>query len=51
VAVYTGEKIHLITAAGVHAASETIQVGELSRPERRLPVMTDYDGLLSREGA
>ena len=43
---------HLITAADLaHARSEIIQVGALSRFERPLPVMTDYDGLLSQEVA
>jgi hypothetical protein len=43
---------HLITAADLaRARSEIIQVGALSRFERPLPVMTDYDGLLSQEVA
>ena len=42
---------HLITAADLaRARSEIIQVGALSRFERPLPVMTDYDGLLSQGG-
>jgi transposase len=43
---------HLITATDlVRARSEIIELGELSRFERPLPVMTDYDGLLSQEVA
>jgi hypothetical protein len=43
---------HLITAADlVRARSEIIELGALSRFERPLPVMTDYDGLLSQEMA
>jgi hypothetical protein len=44
--------LHLITADDLaRARSEIIQVGALSRFERPLPVMTDYDGLLSQEVA
>ena len=40
---------HLITAADLaRARSEIIELGALSRFERPLPVMTDYDGLLSQ---
>jgi hypothetical protein len=43
---------HLITANDlVRARSEIIELGVLSRFERPLPVMTDYDGLLSQEMA
>jgi len=43
---------HLITADDlVRARSEIIELGALSRFERPLPVMTDYDGLLSQEMA
>jgi hypothetical protein len=43
---------HLITADDLaRVRSEIIQVGALSRFERPLPVMTDYDGLLSQEVA
>ena len=43
---------HLITADDlVRARSEIIELGVLSRFERPLPVMTDYDGLLSQEMA
>jgi len=43
---------HLITAADlVRARSEIIELGALSRFERPLPAMTDYDGLLSQEMA
>ena len=42
----------MITADDLaHARSEIIQVGALSRFERPLPVMTNYDGLLSQEVA
>ena len=34
-----------------HARSTLIELGALSRFERPLPVMTDYDGLLSQEVA
>jgi len=43
---------HLVEAADLaHARSELIEVSELSRFERPLPVMTDYDGLLGQEVA
>lgn len=43
---------HLVTAAELaHVRSAIIEVGELSRFERPLPVMTDYDGLLGDEVA
>ena len=43
---------HLITADDlVRARSEIIELGVLSRFERPLPVMTDYDGPLSQEMA
>ena len=43
---------HLVEAAGLaHARREFIEVSELSRFERPLPVMTDYDGLLGQEVA
>jgi hypothetical protein len=34
-----------------HARSELIELSALSRFERPLPVLTDYDGLLSQEVA
>jgi hypothetical protein len=41
---------HLVEAADLaHARSELIEVSELARFERPLPVMTDYDGLLGEE--
>jgi transposase len=41
---------HLVEAADLaHARSELIELNELSRFERPLPVMTDYDGLLGQE--
>ena len=43
---------HLAGAAElVHARSAMIELGALSRFERPLPVMTDYDGLLGQEVA
>jgi transposase len=40
---------HLITATDLtHARDAIIELGELSRFERPLPVLTDYDGLLSQ---
>jgi len=43
---------HLAGAASlVHARAALIELGELSRFERPLPVMTDYDGLLGQEVA
>jgi hypothetical protein len=43
---------HLAGAAElVHARSAIIELGALSRFERPLPVMTDYDGLLGQEVA
>jgi hypothetical protein len=43
---------HLVEAVDLaHARSELIEVSELSRFERPLPVMTDYDGLLGEEVA
>jgi hypothetical protein len=43
---------HLVEAADLaHARSELIEVSELARFERPLPVMTDYDGLLGEEVA
>jgi transposase len=43
---------HLVGAANLtHARSAIIELGELSRFERPLPVITDYDRLLSREVA
>ena len=43
---------HLVVAADLaHARNAIIEVGELSRFERPLPVMTDYDQLLGREVA
>ncbi len=43
---------HLAGAADlVHARSAIIELGALSRFERPLPVMTDYDGLLGQEVA
>jgi hypothetical protein len=43
---------HLITADDlVRARGEIIELGVLSRFERPLPVMTDYEGLLSQEMA
>jgi len=41
---------HLVEAAGLtHARDAIIELNELSRFERPLPVMTDYDGLLNQE--
>jgi transposase len=41
---------HLVEAADLaHARSELMELSELSRFERPLPVMTDYDGLLGQE--
>jgi len=41
---------HLVTAPDLtHARTEIIEVGELSRFERPLPVIVHYDGLLSPE--
>ena len=43
---------HLVEAADLaHARSAIIELGALSRFERPLPAMTDYDGLLSQEVA
>jgi hypothetical protein len=43
---------HLLGAAELaHARTAIIEVGELSRFERPLPLMNDYDGLLSHEVA
>jgi hypothetical protein len=43
---------HLAGAADLaHARSAIIELGALSRFERPLPVMTDYDGLLGQEVA
>lgn len=43
---------HLVEAADLaHARSELIEVSELSRFERPLPLLTDYDGLLGQEVA
>jgi transposase len=43
---------HLVGAGELtHARSASIEVGELSRFERPLPVMTHYDGLLGQEVA
>jgi transposase len=43
---------HLVEAVDLaHARRELIEVSELSRFERPLPVMTDYDGLLGEEVA
>ena len=43
---------HLVEAADLaHVRSELIEVSELLRFERPLPVMTDYDGLLGQEVA
>src|SRR5215467_11346374 len=42
---------HLAEAADMVRASSTIDLGALSRFERPLPVMTDYDGLLGQEAA
>lgn len=43
---------HLVEAADLAHARETlIELGTLSRFERPLPVMTDYDGLLDQEVA
>jgi len=40
---------HLITAADLtHARDAIIELGALARFERPLPVLTDYDGLLSQ---
>jgi hypothetical protein len=44
--------LHLIAAPDLaHARSTLSELGELSRFERPLPVMTAYDELLSREVA
>ena len=41
---------HLVEAADLtHARDAIIELDALSRFERPLPVMTDYDGLLSEE--
>ena len=41
---------HLVTAADLtHARTEIIEVGDLSRFERPMPVIAHYDGLLSQE--
>ncbi len=43
---------HLAGAADLtHARSTIIELGELSRFERPLPTMKDYDGLLGQEVA
>jgi hypothetical protein len=42
---------HLAEAAEMVRARGTIELGALSRFERPLPVMTDYDGLLGQEAA
>ena len=43
---------HLVEAADLtHARSALIELGALARFERPLPVMADYDGLLSQEVA
>jgi hypothetical protein len=43
---------HLVEAADLtHARSELVELTELSRFERPLPVMTDCDGMLSEEVA
>jgi hypothetical protein len=43
---------HLAGAADLaHARSAIIELGELSRFERPLPMLTDYDGLLGQEVA
>jgi transposase len=43
---------HLVQAADlIRARRDVIELGELSRFERPLPVMTDYDGLLGQEAA
>ena len=43
---------HLAGAADLaHVRSAILELGELSRFERPLPVMTDYDGLLGQEVA
>ena len=43
---------HLVEAADLtHARNAIIELGELSRFERSMPVMTDYDELLSQEVA
>jgi len=43
---------HLAGAADLtHARSAIIELGALSRFERPLPVLTDYDGLLGQEVA
>jgi len=43
---------HLAGAADLaHARSAIVELGELSRFERPLPVLTDYDGLLGQEVA
>ena len=41
---------HLVEAVDLaHARHARIELGELSRFERPVPVMTDYDGLLGQE--
>jgi hypothetical protein len=41
---------HLVEAVDLaHARNALIELGELSRFERPVPVMTDYDGLLGQE--
>jgi transposase len=42
---------HLAEAADLKRASSTIELGALAHYERPLPVMTDYDRLLSQEAA
>jgi hypothetical protein len=43
---------HLVEAADLtHAREAILELHALSRFERPLPVMTDYDGLLSKEVA
>jgi len=43
---------HLVESADLtHARDATIELDTLSRFERPLPVMTDYDGLLGEEVA
>jgi hypothetical protein len=42
---------HLAEAADMVRARGTIELGALSRFERPLPVMNDYDGLLGQEAA
>src|SRR5580698_3065470 len=40
---------HLVEAVDLaHARNALIELGELSRFERPMPVMTDYDGLLGQ---